>query len=460
MKRYLIIGLSALINVITAFAYDFEVDGICYTVSSFENYTVAVDGLSDSMSGIIDIPSQITYSGKLFTVTSITSLQNNNIESVLIPSTVTGIGDYAFAGSSIKELVIPDNVLTTGKGFCQNCKSLITVYMSSNVGYLKHYSFKGCIDLENFDWHPNSSYASIGPRAFEGCTSLTSFTIPAGVSSTGGSWDGSVPYSLIAFYGCTSLDSLIIEDSYQKLYLGADDMNGTKYEFDSSPIKYLYLGRPYVKNTPYNVPSFSNVKHLIIGDSVLSLPNWPSGDLKTLEIGSQLSNVKDFSRNTTLEYIKIKRTTPPIANGFSNFNYINTILYVPKGCKPIYESADIWKYFWNIQEFSDDGSEEEPKKCAKPTINYINGQIVFDCETEGVTYISEITSIDCKNNDKAIIPLTAIYRVSVYATKNSYENSDIETKEIDIKGIKGDVNTDNEVNIADINSIISIILNK
>ena len=102
MKRYLIIGLSTLINVITAFAYDFEVDGICYTVSSFENYTVAVDGLSDSMSGIIDIPSQITYSGKLFTVTSITSLKNNNIESVLIPSTVTGIGDYAFSGSCIK----------------------------------------------------------------------------------------------------------------------------------------------------------------------------------------------------------------------------------------------------------------------------------------------------------------------------------------------------------------------
>ena len=64
-----------------------------------------------------------------------------------------------------------------------------------------------------------------------------------------------------------------------------------------------------------------------------------------------MSKVTDFSKNTTLEYIKVKRTNPPTAMGFSNYNFINTILYVPRGCKAIYESRAIWKNFWNIQEY-------------------------------------------------------------------------------------------------------------
>ena len=47
-------------------AFDFEVNGICYTVTSFEEFTVAVDGFNESLSGIIEIPSSITYSNKNF----------------------------------------------------------------------------------------------------------------------------------------------------------------------------------------------------------------------------------------------------------------------------------------------------------------------------------------------------------------------------------------------------------
>lgn len=338
-----------------AYAYDFQVDGIRYTITSFDDFTVTVDGLSENVSGIVEIPSVISYKDRSFTVTSIKSIRSTNIESVLIPSTVTSLSDYAFSRSSIKKIVIPDNVTKIGKGLCQNCESLIYVSMPSNISYLPHYSFKGCKSLKKFDWHRVKNGADIGPRAFEGCISLTSFTIPAAGkwgSSTGGNWDGSVPYQLMAFYGCSSLDTLIIGDSKGKLYLGADDMeDNTKNEFDDSPIRYLYIGSDYVKNTQYAVSKFKRVEHLVIGDSVSSLTNWPSGNLKTLEIGSNLSKVTDFSKNTTLEYIKVKRTNPPTAMGFSNYNFINTILYVPRGCKAIYESRAIWKNFWNIQEF-------------------------------------------------------------------------------------------------------------
>lgn len=352
-KGKLILTICLLLLWQNNLASDFLVNGIGYTVTSFENLTVAVDGLSEDVSGVVNIPSKITYKDKEFTVTSIKSMMDcNNIESVKIPSTVTSINEGAFAVSSIKELIIPDNVKEIGKKICLNCCSLISVKMSSNVRYIPHYSFKGCYNLKNFEWHPVSTYASIGPRAFESCTSLTTFTIPSGVTSTGGLWDGSVPYKLNSFYRCTSLESLILEDSKNTIYFGEDNLDGYAREFGGSSIKYLYLGRDYAANY-FNVPSFGSVEKLIIGDTVSSLSNWPSGNIKNLEIGSNLSILNDLSGNTTLESIKIKCTTPPKAKGFSNFIYLNTLLYVPKGCKAIYESSGLWKYFLNIQEFDD-----------------------------------------------------------------------------------------------------------
>lgn len=349
-----IMMISALWISHRTYAYDFQVDGIGYTITSFDDFTVAVDGLSENISGIVEIPSVISYKNRSFTVTSIKSMYSINIESVLIPSTVTYLSDYAFNGSSIKNLIIPDNVTKIGKSLCLNCEYLVSVSLSKNISYLPHYSFKGCKSLKKFDWNRVWGGVKIGPRAFEGCISLTSFTIPVGGwgSSTGGNWDGSVPYNVMAFNGCSSLDTLIVGDSRGKLYLGADDMErNTKKEFEDSPIRYLYLGSDYVENSPYGISKFKRVEHLVIGDSVSSLTNWPSGNLKTLEIGSNLSKVTDFSKNTTLEYIKVKRTNPPTAMGFSNYNFINTILYVPRGCKAIYESRAIWKNFWNIQEY-------------------------------------------------------------------------------------------------------------
>ena len=50
----------------------------------------------------------------------IISFRNQNIESYVIPSSVTSIGDWAFSGCrSLSEIVIPSSVTSIGKGaFC------------------------------------------------------------------------------------------------------------------------------------------------------------------------------------------------------------------------------------------------------------------------------------------------------------------------------------------------------
>lgn len=433
--------LLAQFKVSNVMAYDFEVNGIYYTVTSFEDFTVGVDGLSESISGTIELPSTIIYNNKIFSVTSIITVHSSRIESVIIPASILEIGDGAFARSSIQSIVIPDNVTTIGNNAFYGCTKLYNVKISKNVTSLAYALFEGCTLLTEIDWHPECTNGNIYGRCFYDCTSLKTFRLPKGIYL-----NGSIDTygSTTIFKNCTLLDSLIIEDGEGTIRFAyyKSSSESSHGEFKGSKINYVYLGRAIEEYK--QSPDLRYVEHLEIGDKVTELPYWlpnlqnysNANHLKTLVIGSSLTKVRDFSNdfnwdgtsgNQTLEYIKIKRTTPPEAIGFSNYNFINTILYVPKGAKATYESAEIWKNFWNIQEYSDDGSEVGERKCANPTISYSNGKLSFSCQTDGATCQSTITDTDIKSYNVNEIELGVTYIVNVYATKPGYENSEVVT---------------------------------
>ena len=97
-------------------------------------------------------------------------------------------------------------------------------------------------------------------------------------------------------------------------------------------------------------------------------------------------------------------------------------------------------------------------KCATPTISFADGKLRFSCETEGVGYAYEITNADVKNGFASEVSMTGTYTVSVYATKEGYDDSDVATLEFSMGGgMKGDVNSDSKVDIADVTAVINII---
>lgn len=99
----------------------------------------------------------------------------------------------------------------------------------------------------------------------------------------------------------------------------------------------------------------------------------------------------------------------------------------------------------------------ENKKCATPTIAFVNGELKFSCETEGVEYAYEITSADVKKGNASKVMIGGKYKVSVYASKEGYEDSDVATLEFTMSdtGLKGDVNGDGVVNIADVAAVLN-----
>ena len=67
---------------------------------------------------------------------------------------------------------------------------------------------------------------------------------------------------------------------------------------------------------------------------------------------------------------------------------------------------------------------DEVQKCATPTISYSKGVLTFNCETEGAECQSFITDPDISPYSGNKVMLSVTYYITVYATKDGYENSD------------------------------------
>ena len=201
--------------------------------------------ISGSATNVSTVAKQAKPTSFTVNITSGTSIGDNAFEgctgltSVTIGNSVTSIDGYAFNGcTGLTSVKIPDSVTSIGDSAFRDC-GLTSVTIGNSVTSIGKYAFTGCSGLTsinvakgNAKYHStgncviettsktlilgckasvipsDGSVASIGMRAFYGCTGLTSIEIPDSVTSIASD----------AFYGCTGLISINVAKDNTKYH--------------------------------------------------------------------------------------------------------------------------------------------------------------------------------------------------------------------------------------------------
>lgn len=365
MKKSIFLGLTLLtITATKAFAYDFQVDNLCYTILSPDDKTVSVEAAEEKPTGDVVIPSTVSYNGVDFKVIRIA---DNGFEkcyyitTLTIPYTMTHIGYLGLGWMQGLETLVFDNPqnMTIGsyafnydwRSFSKvkiiNCdeRSLLNQGLNLVTSLPLHELYINDQRVE--DYVVPEGTEIIGPL-FSNCNTLRTLELPNTVKKI----------SSNAASGCNSLTTVTLSSSLESI-----DYNAFA---DCSELRTIYLKAA----TPPLLDKSS----------------------------------------------------------FANGCYMFATLYVPKGTLSDYKNAEVWKDFVNIEEKEYSDAPVEPKsKCSTPVIYYEKGKISFSCETEGAEFVSEISSTDIGTYTASEINVAAVYNISVYAKANGYENSETAT---------------------------------
>ena len=125
-----------------------------------------------------------------------------NLTTVLIPDTVTTIGNQAFwACSELSSIHIPDGVTTIGNQAFWACSELSSIHIPDGVTTIGWEAFAHCEELTEIVLP--EGITSIEPYTFYSCGRLMKVTIPEGVTTIGNDAFGECPSLEEIYYAGT-----------------------------------------------------------------------------------------------------------------------------------------------------------------------------------------------------------------------------------------------------------------
>lgn len=359
-----------------------------------------IGGYAFRYSGIksIFIPSEVTtiadyafYNSALETITFAADSQlktigtqcfyeNNNLKNVVLPNTITNIGQGAFYScDNLLELTIPmdASITSIGTSAFYNCYNLKSINIPSTIVSLGANAFYGCSSLETATVGEGCKMGNLPDDLFNGCSSLKSFNLPERVTSIGNR----------VFSNCSSLNDFNIPSGSKLNAVGTNAFKNTCFSkfyipqllTDLSNIAYQNSNLQTITAHPSNVAfkAIDGVLYSKEDNTLITVPQGLRGSYRTpdfltaipagafsgctkvsaITLSSALTTIGTgaFDNCSSIKVIYNLSTVPPTADGFGGINLNKVPVFVPIGSLATYQATN-WNDFPLLAEYSSEPS--------------------------------------------------------------------------------------------------------
>jgi len=313
------------------------------------------------------------------------------LQNLIIGESVKSIPEYAFKCSGLRNVTIPEQITSIGKGAFSKCENLTKVNYnaidcSSNYSAFSTNSASASLKIGDkvitipsyiFSYWSglndvviSNSVSYIGAATFRNCIGLTEVTIPNSVVRIGDK----------AFADCSNLTTVNF-NAKNCTFMGVN-FDGTT--FNNSPLQIVNIGNEvkiipdrafYELSTEITIPesvtnigeyAFTNCKTIIYNaQSCSSIGKNAFINCTTLDIGNTVKTIPcdAFSSCLDLFIVTCFPTTPPI---LTNSSFNSVVFRVPQ--KQAYSKADVWNKY-HLVEFDENIVPKE--NCIYRTLNGI-----------------------------------------------------------------------------------------
>lgn len=256
-------------------------------------------------------------------------VSNAALEKLIINEGVTSIGNSAFNNNlegfrQLKTVVLPSTLETIGDWAFYNASALTALELPSGLREIGYCAFQNCTAL-TLVCPDNLRLEIIAENAFKGCAALTRIRLTDSLRLLGDD----------AFSDCTSLQALYIPDS--AAFLDVYASGSANVGHGCSSLKVLSIGGPSVPEITRDLLSYKTLNQipletLIINEGVISIGegafNHHYSDLVNLSLPSTLNTIGSdaFAYCTALQHVNLPDCLISIAeDAFSDCDALQSV---------------------------------------------------------------------------------------------------------------------------------------
>lgn len=200
-------------------SFSMDIDGVTYEIVQNPDGTLAIKFAATTDTKVV-IPDVIKIGDKIYRITEVNEKafkDNTTIREVVISQNVSKIGNSAFEGcTSLEKVTLKEGLVTIGDKAFKGCSSLTSITMPATVQKIGNYAFENCTKLKTVKL--NEGLLTIGKKAFYNCKSLKKVKIPKSVLKIGS----------YAFAKCAALTSITFATDSQLMSMGTGVLSNDK----------------------------------------------------------------------------------------------------------------------------------------------------------------------------------------------------------------------------------------